>query len=138
MKATYFKHQLQFKRPSGTSRGVLTYKETWFIQLENTTRIGIGECGMFKGLSIDDRQDFEAKLAWTCEHINLGLDVLLAELIEFPSIQFGLEMAFLSVSHQNQFELYQHLSLWKFHKMKNVVNTNVIIKCVLLRYRVIS
>ena len=106
MKATYFKHQLQFKRPSGTSRGVLTYKETWFIQLENTTRIGIGECGMFKGLSIDDRQDFEAKLAWTCEHINLGLDVLLVELIEFPSIQFGLEMAFLSVSHQNQFELF--------------------------------
>ena len=88
------------------SRGVLTYKETWFIQLENTTRQGIGECGMFKGLSIDDRQDFEAKLAWTCEHINLGLDVLLAELIEFPSIQFGLEMAFLSVSHQNQFELF--------------------------------
>ena len=106
MKATYFKHQLQFKRPSGTSRGVLTYKETWFIQLENTTRQGIGECGMFKGLSIDDRQDFEAKLAWTCEHINLGLDVLLVELIEFPSIQFGLEMAFLSVSHQNQFELF--------------------------------
>ena len=106
MKATYFKHQLQFKRPSGTSRGVLTYKETWFIQLENTTRIGIGECGMFKGLSIDDRQDFEAKLAWTCEHINLGLDVLLAELIEFPSIQFGLEMAFLSVSRQNKFELF--------------------------------
>ena len=106
MKATYFKHQLQFKRPSGTSRGVLTYKETWFIQLENTTRQGIGECGMFKGLSIDDRQDFEAKLAWTCEHINLGLDVLLAELIEFPSIQFGLEMAFLSVSRQNQFELF--------------------------------
>ncbi len=61
---------------------------------------------MFKGLSIDDRQDFEAKLAWTCEHINLGLDVLLAELIEFPSIQFGLEMAFLSVSRQNQFELF--------------------------------
>ncbi|MDC1539636.1 o-succinylbenzoate synthase [Flavobacteriaceae bacterium] len=106
MKATYFKHQLQFKRPSGTSRGVLTYKETWFIQLENTTRQGIGECGMFKGLSIDDRQDFEAKLAWTCEHIYLGLDVLLAELTEFPSIQFGLEMAFLSVSHQNQFELF--------------------------------
>jgi o-succinylbenzoate synthase len=106
MKATYFKHQLQFKRPSGTSRGVLTYKETWFIQLENNKLQGIGECGMFKGLSIDDRPDFETKLAWTCENINLGLDVLLAELTEFPSIQFGLEMAFLSVSHQNKFELF--------------------------------
>lgn len=70
MKATYFKHQLQFKRPSGTSRGVLTYKETWFIQLENNKQQGIGECGMFKGLSIDDRPDFETKLAWTCENRN--------------------------------------------------------------------
>jgi len=123
MKATYFKHQLQFKRPSGTSRGVLTYKETWFIQLENTTRIGIGECGMFKGLSIDDRQDFEAKLAWTCEHINLGLDVLLAELIEFPSIQFGLEMAFLSVSRQNKFELFPS----DFTKGKDAIPINGLI-----------
>jgi hypothetical protein len=34
MKATYYKYNLQFKRPSGTSRGVMTEKETWFIVLE--------------------------------------------------------------------------------------------------------
>ena len=106
MKATYFKHQLQFKQASGTSRGVLTYKDTWFIQIHNGPLKGIGECGMFKGLSIDDRSDFETKLAWTCENIHLGLEVLLASLIEFPSIQFGLEMAFQSLKQNGSFELF--------------------------------
>ena len=106
MQAKYFKYQLQFKQASGTSRGVLTYKDTWFIQLEQNSLKGIGECGMFKGLSIDDRADFETKLAWTCENIDLGLEVLLAALIEFPSIQFGLEMAFQSLQHTNPFELF--------------------------------
>jgi len=106
MQAKYFKYQLQFKQASGTSRGVLTYKDTWFIQLEQNSVKGIGECGMFKGLSIDDRADFETKLAWTCENIDLGLEALLADLIEFPSIQFGLEMAFQSLHQKDQFELF--------------------------------
>jgi o-succinylbenzoate synthase len=106
MQANYFKYQLQFKQASGTSRGVLTYKDTWFIQLEQNSLKGIGECGMFKGLSIDDRADFETKLVWTCENIDLGLDELLAALIEFPSIQFGLEMAFQSLQQKDQFELF--------------------------------
>ncbi|MDB9954633.1 o-succinylbenzoate synthase [Flavobacteriaceae bacterium] len=106
MQANYFKYQLQFKQASGTSRGVLTYKDTWFIELEQGSLEGIGECGMFKGLSIDDRADFETKLAWTCENIHLGLEALLAALIEFPSIQFGLEMAFQSLQQTNPFELF--------------------------------
>jgi len=106
MQANYFKYQLQFKQASGTSRGVLTYKDTWFIELEQGSLEGIGECGMFKGLSIDDRADFETKLAWTCENIHLGLEALLAALIEFPSIQFGLEMAFQSMQQTNPFELF--------------------------------
>ena len=106
MQANYFKYQLQFKQASGTSRGVLTYKDTWFIQLEQGSLEGIGECGMFKGLSIDDRADFETKIAWACKNINLGLEALLENLIEFPSIQFGLEMAFQSLLHPNPFELF--------------------------------
>ena len=106
MQAKFFKHQLQFKQASGTSRGVLTYKDTWFIQIEVDSLKGIGECGMFRGLSIDDRDDFEAKLSWACQNINLGLDALLPALIEFPSIQFGLEMAFLSLKQKDSFELF--------------------------------
>ena len=106
MKATYQKHILHFKNPSGTSRGVLTEKETWFIVLENNNKKGIGECGLLRGLSIDDRDDYEEKLQWTCNNIHLGKDVLWNALIEFPSIQFGVEMAFQSLASETPFLLF--------------------------------
>ena len=123
MQAKYFKYQLEFKQASGTSRGVLTYKDTWFIQLEHDSVEGIGECGMFRGLSIDDRIDFETKLAWTCQNINLGLNALLDNLIEFPSIQFGLEMAFKSFYQKDSFELFPS----KFTKGKDSIPINGLI-----------
>ena len=106
MKATYFKYILDFKLPSGTSRGVLTQKETWFIVLENEGKKGIGECGLLRGLSIDDRPDYEDKLKWVCENIHLGEQELWEVLIEFPSIQFGVEMAFQSLASENPFILF--------------------------------
>lgn len=108
MKASYSKYTLNFKRPSGTSRGVLKTKETWLIQITNQTHFGIGECGILRGLSVDDRPDYEEKLKWTCENIHLGEEILIAELKEFPSIQFGLEMAFFSLkAHQKRNDAYQ-------------------------------
>ncbi|MBP4142185.1 o-succinylbenzoate synthase [Flavobacterium sp. P4023] len=106
MKATYHKYILNFKRPSGTSRGVMNEKETWFIVLEKEEKKGIGECGILRGLSIDDRLDYEAKLKWTCDHIHLGKDLLWEALLEFPSIQFGVEMAFQSLVSENPFLLF--------------------------------
>ena len=106
MKATYHKYILNFKRPSGTSRGVMTEKETWFIVLEKDGKKGIGECGILRGLSCDDRPDYEEKLAWTCANIHLGIDALWEALIEFPSIQFGVEMAFQSLASSNPFLLF--------------------------------
>ncbi|RTY75428.1 o-succinylbenzoate synthase [Flavobacterium sp. LS1P28] len=106
MKATYHKYILNFKRPSGTSRGVMTEKETWFIVLEQDGKKGIGECGILRGLSIDDRPDYEEKLQWTCDNIHLGKDQLWEALLEFPSIQFGVEMAFRSLESENPFFLF--------------------------------
>jgi o-succinylbenzoate synthase len=106
MKATYHKYILNFKRPSGTSRGVMTEKETWFIILEKEGKKGIGECGILRGLSADDRPDYEEKLQWTCDNIHLGKKVLWDALIEFPSIQFGVEMAFQSLESETPFLLF--------------------------------
>jgi o-succinylbenzoate synthase len=106
MTATFHKYILNFKQPSGTSRGVLKSKETWFIVLDLEGKRGIGECGLLRGLSVDDRSDYEEQLKWTCEHIHFGLDILYAENTEFPSIQFGLEMAFKSLDSQEPFELF--------------------------------
>ena len=106
MKATYHKYILNFKRPSGTSRGVLNEKETWFIVLEKDGKKGIGECGILRGLSCDDRPDYEEKLQWTCNNIHLGKDPLWEALLEFPSIQFGVEMAFQSLASETPFLLF--------------------------------
>ncbi len=106
MKATYHKYLLHFKRPSGTSRGVMTDKETWFIVLEKDGKKGIGECGILRGLSCDDRPDYEEKLAWTCANIHLGKDQLWESLLEFPSIQFGVETAFQSLESETPFLLF--------------------------------
>ena len=106
MRASYQKYILDFKKPSGTSRGVLKTKETWFIIIKHNDKLGIGECGLFRGLSTDDRPDYEDKLKWVCDNINLELEELLMELVEFPSIQCGLEMAFLSLKDKDKFELF--------------------------------
>ena len=123
MKASYSKYILNFKQPSGTSRGILKTKATWFLILNDEEKQGIGECGMFKGLSIDDRPDFEEKLKWVCANINLGLSQLLDQLIEFPSILFGLEMAFKSIESQNPFKLFKS----NFTEGKDTISINGLI-----------
>ena len=106
IKANFKTHTLNFKLPSGTSRGILKTKETYFLILTENGKQGIGECGVFKGLSVDDRPDYEEKLIWVCNNIHLEFDKLYKELIEFPSIQIGLETAFKSLNAENQFEIF--------------------------------
>ncbi len=106
MKARYKKYILDFKTPSGTSRGILRQKETWFLIVRDNDRSGIGECGLLKGLSVDDVPEYEAKLQWVCDHIQEGKDWLWEQLSEFPSIQFGVEQLFLSLSAKDPFLLF--------------------------------
>lgn len=121
--ANYKKYTLNFKVPSGTSRGVLRAKETWFIVLKEKSTIGIGECGILRTLSVDDRPDYEEKLQWVCKNIRLGLEVLLDRTIEFPSIQFGLEQAFLSLQSDTPFLLHPS----KFTQGQEAIDINGLI-----------
>ena len=98
----------------------MTVKETWFLILEENGKIGIGECGLLRELSIDDRTDYEQKLQWVCKNIHLGKDELWEELMEFPSIQFGVEMAFLSLQSQTPFQLFPS----KFTERKDTMLIN--------------
>lgn len=87
---------LDFKRPSGTSRGILTKKEAWFVRIwdSKTPEIkGIGECSIIRGLSPDDRDNYEEKIREVCENINHIESYFNDDLIEWPSIFFGFEMA---------------------------------------------
>ena len=117
------KHILNFKRPSGTSRGVLTSKETFFLVIEQEEKKGIGECNLFRGLSADDVPDYEAKLQWVEQHLHLGEKALLEELKTFPSIQFGVEQAFRSVVAPQWYELFPS----NFTKGKDAIPINGLI-----------
>lgn len=99
MKAKYSKYLLEFKRPSGTSRGVLYEKETFILEISEDNKKGVGECAIFRGLSFDDRPDYEEKLQWLCDHIEKDSEFLKEGLKEFPSIGFGYEQAILNLRH---------------------------------------
>jgi len=107
--ADWFKHCLNFSRPSGTSRGILLEKPTWYILLRNrvTSQIqGIGECSPIQGLSIDNFGEIEAKLTVICADISAGRFSFPANLNNFPCIEFGLEMAFRDLEHSEPGILY--------------------------------
>ncbi|MDR2223915.1 MAG: o-succinylbenzoate synthase [Flavobacteriaceae bacterium] len=106
MKASYKRILLQFKRPSGTSRGVMTEKESWLLKIEENGKIGIGECGVLRSLSFDDRPTYEEQLQWVVKNISKGKDWLWENLQDWPSIQFGVEQAFLSLEANNPLELF--------------------------------
>lgn len=95
--ACYAPYRLQFKEPSGTSRGVLTYKDTFFIKLYDDAcpeRIGWGECALFRGLGSDDCPEYEAVLAAACGRVgSMPWADFLATLSEYTSIRFGFETA---------------------------------------------
>lgn len=99
MTANYFQYLLEFKRPSGTSRGVLLEKETFILEIFQDDKKGVGECAVFRGLSFDDRPDYEEKLKWLCENISSDSEFLKQELKEFPSIWFGYEQALLNLKN---------------------------------------
>lgn len=93
LKAAYQKYLLHFKEPSGTSRGMLTEKETYFIRIWDTDRpgiCGIGECALFRGLSAEDTPGYEEELAEICRQISDGGE---PEGRLPSSVRFGLEMA---------------------------------------------
>jgi o-succinylbenzoate synthase len=95
--ATYSKKTFDFKRPSGTSRGVLTEKHAWILEIydeEKPALVGIGECSIIPGLSPDFEsfESYEKKLDELCENIEMDTTAL-------PSIKFGLESALLDLQN---------------------------------------
>lgn len=93
MIANFYKKNLIFKRPGGTSRGVLHEKDTYILEISREGKKGIGECGLFRGLSYDDKPDYEQKLKWLCDNINQPTSELYKALSHYPSIWFGYEQA---------------------------------------------
>jgi L-alanine-DL-glutamate epimerase-like enolase superfamily enzyme len=131
---SFRKYELQFKRPSGTSRGVLTSKPSWFIEItdNNSNRKGTGECSVIPGLSPDfsNENQYEIKLDFVVSELHKLLSELeslesfqlqgnyifrsnrisgfLESLVDFPSIVFGIETALLDFFKETEGILFDN------------------------------
>ncbi len=103
LSARFEKHFLNFKKPAGTSRGILHEKPCWYLFIKNieTGVEGIGECSIIPGLSIDPLEGYEEKLAEVCKVINLHQAIDLSEILlhNYPSIYLAIEMAMLDLQN---------------------------------------
>ena len=93
MRLQFLPYNLIFKRPAGTSRGVLTDKITCLIRIfdeKNPEIFGIGEAGIFPGLSPEADDRFFYKLMELQANFRIGKAT---DLSHFPSLQSGLEQA---------------------------------------------
>ncbi len=96
IKASYKKHVIIFKQPAGTSRGILTKKDVFFLKLvdtENASKTGIGEIAPIPGLSPDAVPDLEKKIQNLVRKINDGEKILENEFSGFPALSFAYETA---------------------------------------------
>ena len=101
LKARLYPHKLLFKQPGGTSRGVLTSKMSWYLEVwhhDNPTVKGLGECSVLPGLSPDDRSGLEEQLQWCCVHIDEVASAPHDSLVAWPAIRFAVEMALLDLN----------------------------------------
>ena len=122
LKASIIPYSLNFLVPGGTSRGILRSKDTFILKIESGSKIGYGECALFKGLSVDDRPNYELKLEEVTNDINneKNLSQILEGLKNWPSIQFGIEVAFRSLHSKNPFYLFDN----KFSNRKSGIEIN--------------
>jgi len=98
MQASFKKYTLHFKQPSGTSRGVYTTRDSWFLFLNDGVNTGIGECAPLPDLSIDSLKKMNSKLLQVCEEIDYFSNFP-DELRAWPSVRFGLETALLDLKN---------------------------------------
>lgn len=102
LKAEVIKYPLIFKQAGGTSRGVLTKKDSWFIKVfeHNKPEIfGVGECSIIKGLSYDDRPDLDQKIHAFAKDIN-SIDP--DKIAEFPALNFAIETALFDLKNRGK------------------------------------
>ncbi|WP_439558019.1 o-succinylbenzoate synthase [Dyadobacter sp.] len=121
LKIVYRPCTLHFRKEAGTSRGVLTQKTSWILQVTDSEQPGLtgyGECGPLPGLSVDDLPDFETQLREVCDLFNeLDLDVfpfnlgiILDQVVpqHLPSIRFGVESALLDIMKGGDRKLFRN------------------------------
>lgn len=86
---------LHFRQPAGTSRGVYTTRNIWYILIRDnaTGRIGLGECAPLPDLSCDALPDYTERLIQFCQEVEHSGKLCRNDFLPYPSMLFGLETA---------------------------------------------
>lgn len=106
LEITIVERMLQFKQPSGTSRGVLTEKPSFFVvarDLDEDGRIGIGECSLIPGLSPESvpRARLELKKLAAGGILDpKGMS------LQYPAVRFAAEMALIDLLNEGNRTLF--------------------------------
>lgn len=89
MKVYWCPYTLRFRFEARTSRQTMHVKDTWLIRIvdEESGCEGVGECAMFRGLSMEDSPEYEDLLMAACRNFEPD------RLPEQSSIRFGFETA---------------------------------------------
>lgn len=94
-------YELQFHKPATTSRSTMTSRKIWTLKImDNFGRDGFGEIAPLEGLSAELNLNFEEKLKEVAGNIEHFLNNK-PELLNYPSILFGIESAWLSYKHRD-------------------------------------
>ncbi len=106
------KYLLEFKKPSGTSRGILYNKPSWIFRITDKNGIsGVGEFSVIPGLSPDyeDYYTYELQVQKAIDFLknniqnssetNFLIRQFNAEFSEYPSLIFGVETALLDLKN---------------------------------------
>ena len=110
MTADYVYHRLQFKQASGTSRGILKTKDSWYLKLtDRSGHSGIGECSTISKLSPDLMKDLDTELTKLVSAINQGFQISLDNPIfeGLPAMKFAYETAKLDLSRGGRKQLFE-------------------------------
>lgn len=108
LKGEFKKHILHFRKPSGTSRGIIQEKTSWFLRIcdsHNDQLYGTGEVGFLRGLSVDHEEEIENILMAIC-HNPGDPNWLDKELYAFPAVRFALEQALIDFDNGGQHLLF--------------------------------
>jgi len=109
LKADWIAHELNFKSPAGTSRGVLHNKPSIFLLIWNEEEPhikGIGECSLIPGLSPEAPESIGEKVDELCRNINDLERWQGGALIQYPALNFALETALLDLDRRGSRVLY--------------------------------
>lgn len=102
MKITLQHFPLQFKVPAGTSRGVMTEKQSWIVRISDGISEGIGEISVIDDLSPEyiSLEKFELTIKEFLSRLEQGWNNEIYQALQpYPSILFGIESALLDLKN---------------------------------------